>query len=274
MLRSTPCGRGGFACGSSPLAMRSVQSPKLSNASAPRLVNWLNICWPDWPDCTRRFHACSRRGKMPSDWRNRARRLLSELVAADAADVLHRRRSTGSASGSPECCSCRRIGPRSESSASSTSRWPGNSAAAAASSGAASAVKLQLLARLCRPLGAVDQAVAARPHGVVRFRQVRHDKPAAVVGDDALDVATGRSRVSAMTQTPASGPSGPVTTPPMSSGSIATSAAACSARETEADAAAMARATLNPAETSTYRLRIWPLLKGVTARCVTRSGDQ
>jgi hypothetical protein len=27
MLRSTPCGRGGFANGSSPLAMRSVQSP-------------------------------------------------------------------------------------------------------------------------------------------------------------------------------------------------------------------------------------------------------
>ena len=28
MLRSTPCGRGGLACGSSPLATRSVQSPK------------------------------------------------------------------------------------------------------------------------------------------------------------------------------------------------------------------------------------------------------
>ena len=35
MLRSTPCGRGGLACGSSPLAMRSVQSPKYLNGAPP-----------------------------------------------------------------------------------------------------------------------------------------------------------------------------------------------------------------------------------------------
>src|SRR5437879_3256454 len=38
---------------------------------------------------------------------------------------------------------------------------------------------------------------------------------------------TGRSRVSAITQTPASGPFGPVTTPPMSSLSMATACCAC-----------------------------------------------
>ena len=38
---------------------------------------------------------------------------------------------------------------------------------------------------------------------------------------------TGRSRVSAITQTPASGPPGPATTPPMSSLSMATEAACC-----------------------------------------------
>src|SRR6187455_997024 len=42
---------------------------------------------------------------------------------------------------------------------------------------------------------------------------------------------TGKSRVSAITHTPASGPFGPVTTPPMSSASIATSAAGCWAYE-------------------------------------------
>src|SRR5262245_28414473 len=41
---------------------------------------------------------------------------------------------------------------------------------------------------------------------------------------------TGRSRVSAITQTPACGPPGPPTTPPMSSGSMATEAACCCAR--------------------------------------------
>src|SRR5260221_9128382 len=38
---------------------------------------------------------------------------------------------------------------------------------------------------------------------------------------------TGRSRVSAITQTPASGPFGPVTTPPMSSLSMVTACCAC-----------------------------------------------
>ena len=33
MLRSTPCGRGGLRWGSSPLAMRSVQSPKYLNGA-------------------------------------------------------------------------------------------------------------------------------------------------------------------------------------------------------------------------------------------------
>ena len=35
-------------------------------------------------------------------------------------------------------------------------------------------------------LGAVHQAVAARPHAVIRLRQIGHDKAAAIVGDHAL----------------------------------------------------------------------------------------
>ena len=38
-------------------------------------------------------------------------------------------------------------------------------------------------------LGAVDEAIAARPHGVVGLRQIGHDEPALVVRDNALDVA-------------------------------------------------------------------------------------
>src|SRR5712664_1163748 len=36
-LRSAPCGRGGLAFGSSPLAMRSVQSPRYLNGAPPKL---------------------------------------------------------------------------------------------------------------------------------------------------------------------------------------------------------------------------------------------
>src|ERR1700694_337803 len=51
-LRSMPEGRDGLAKGSSPLAMRSVQSPKLESARAeaksPRLCTMRIPGWPDW----------------------------------------------------------------------------------------------------------------------------------------------------------------------------------------------------------------------------------
>ena len=49
-----------------------------------------------------------------------------------------------------------------------------------------------MLTGLGRCFVAVDEAVAARPHGVVRAWQIRHDEPSAIVGDDALDVANGQ----------------------------------------------------------------------------------
>src|ERR1700694_4926528 len=50
ILRSTPCGRGGLSLGSSPLAIRSVHSPKYLNGAPPKLpAIWLVICSPDWP---------------------------------------------------------------------------------------------------------------------------------------------------------------------------------------------------------------------------------
>src|SRR6478735_10837725 len=59
-LRSTPEGRCGLFFGSSPLATRSVQSPKYLYGAPP---NWpamrLVIISPDWPDWMRRIHASS-----------------------------------------------------------------------------------------------------------------------------------------------------------------------------------------------------------------------
>src|SRR5579884_2989890 len=66
-LRSTPLGRGGLSFGSSPLAIRSVHSPKYlygtpPNCPARRLV----IISPAWPDCVRRIHASSPLAKLPN----------------------------------------------------------------------------------------------------------------------------------------------------------------------------------------------------------------
>ena len=67
MLRSTPWGRGGLLCGSSPLAMRSVQSPKYLNGAPPRgPVSGFSMKFPACPDCTRRIHAASDEGNSPS----------------------------------------------------------------------------------------------------------------------------------------------------------------------------------------------------------------
>src|SRR5262249_51516774 len=57
-LRSTPCGRGGLFFGSSPLATRSVQSPKYLNGTPPNCpASRLVMFSPVWPDWTRRCHA-------------------------------------------------------------------------------------------------------------------------------------------------------------------------------------------------------------------------
>src|SRR5439155_13646760 len=68
MLRSTPCGRVGFVCGSSPFATRSVQSAKYLNGALPSA--WASgpiMNGAACPDVTRRIHAASDDGKSPSD---------------------------------------------------------------------------------------------------------------------------------------------------------------------------------------------------------------
>ena len=72
------------------------------------------------------------------------------------------------------------------------------------------------LAGLALHLRRVDQAVTAHPETVVGLRQAGDQVAALIVGDDHLGVARRQVLVSAITHTPASGPFGPVTTPPIS----------------------------------------------------------
>ena len=87
--------------------------------------------------------------------------------------------------------------------------------------------QVELLARLALDLRAVDEAVAAHPDVVVGLRQIGDDVAALVVGDDDADEAHAAGR--AFPRSPRRrlrGPSAPRTTPPMSSLSMATAAAA------------------------------------------------
>jgi hypothetical protein len=55
-----PVGRGGFAFGNSPLATRSVQSPKYLNGTPPICpASRFTIHSPVWPAATRRIQASS-----------------------------------------------------------------------------------------------------------------------------------------------------------------------------------------------------------------------
>src|SRR5207237_4551477 len=56
-LRSTPWGRGGFSAGSSPAAMRSVQSANSANAFGPNWPRVRAMLALAWPACTRWVHA-------------------------------------------------------------------------------------------------------------------------------------------------------------------------------------------------------------------------
>ena len=85
-LRSLPCGRGGAAAGSSPAAIRSVQSAYIANARCrPTCVNralipraslsGLNPPIPGGDGCRERAERCG----------DLARRLVAQLMAAGAA---------------------------------------------------------------------------------------------------------------------------------------------------------------------------------------------
>ena len=57
---------------------------------SPRPFSWPNIIAPDWPDCTRRFQASAPEANVPSAGGIVRVDAWPELMAADAAGVLHR----------------------------------------------------------------------------------------------------------------------------------------------------------------------------------------
>ena len=90
MLRSTPSGRCGLCLGSSPLATRSVHSPKYLNGTPPSCpASRFTMLSPVWPDCDAAHPRLLARLELAERGRDRARRFLPELMAADAVDVTH-----------------------------------------------------------------------------------------------------------------------------------------------------------------------------------------
>ena len=129
-LRSTPCGRGGVANGSSPFLMRSVQSAKFWMDSADRAC----ASWPD--HLLRRIVPTARGAPTPHATRQTCRAMLGSCAwtAGRAGGSRCSRcsssdRSSAAGRSPPECraLAAKLARPR-ESSASSTSKWPGSSA--------------------------------------------------------------------------------------------------------------------------------------------------
>src|SRR5687768_13140419 len=93
-LRSIPCGRLGFD-GSSPLAIRSVQSAIIFNmCSSPSAEAEETICPPACPDCNLRSHASVELLNFPSEgWNSRVPLLPSWWQARQVPDLMLRIKS-------------------------------------------------------------------------------------------------------------------------------------------------------------------------------------
>ena len=89
MLRSTPCGRGGLLFGSSPLAMRSVQSPRYLNGAPPKAAGLVGHLLAGLAGLNAPHPGLFAGLELAELRRDGARRFLADLVAANAADVLH-----------------------------------------------------------------------------------------------------------------------------------------------------------------------------------------
>jgi hypothetical protein len=132
-----------------------------------------------------------RRLKSAEHFGNRSRRLLAELMTADAPVVLHRadpvhlRQLRGDAALASELIGGGNL----------EHRVPVDRRIVMSGGGFARRDHCgngKVLSRLCRRLGAVDEAVAARPDLVIRGREIGNDEPASVVRHDALDVPDGQ----------------------------------------------------------------------------------
>ena len=92
-LRSIPRGRGG-AGGTSPFAMRSVQSANIVRARGPSPLMLPIMLPPAWPDCRRRSHASRDELNLPSEGGNsRVALLPSWWHARQVPDLMLLRKS-------------------------------------------------------------------------------------------------------------------------------------------------------------------------------------
>ena len=229
-LRSMPCGRGG-AGGTSPAAMRSVQSANIASArSVPELVERRRSSArrPGRTGCAAPTPRPTSRN-VPSAFGNLARGLGAELMTGRAAARLHDCGSTRAwllmfgemplplGPGAGELALLR------HAAAARTSSRPDSTRAAARAFGADDRRQVQRLAGRRLHLRRIDQPVAAHPDVVVRLRQVGQQVAAAIVGDDDLDELASAGRSSPRSpRRRLPGPSRSVTTPPMSSASTRT----------------------------------------------------
>ena len=120
--------------------------------------------------------------------RDGARGGLSELMAADAPGVLHRRNPLRLR----QACRDAAFAAELIGGGNLEHRVPVDGRIVAGGDrlvGGQQGRDREALAGLGGGLDAVYQTVAACPHLIARRREIRHDEPAAVVGDDALDIA-------------------------------------------------------------------------------------
>ncbi len=189
-LRSIPCGRSGRAKGSSPAAMRSVQSAKSESAflgpSRDSVSAMFAIAWPDW---TRRSHASVESLNSPSSGESR-RTPLEPSAWQDWHEFLMV---------SIQACWVLISGPMPLP----PSPVPGNSLfcrnlqhripvdtgiilGRGGGVGRGHRAEVQQMARRALLLRRIDQAIAPHPDAVICLRQVRHEIAPAIIGDHDL----------------------------------------------------------------------------------------
>ena len=185
MLRSTPCGRVGLAMRQ--LALGDAVGPvaeilERRAAEVPgelvhHLLAGLARLHAAHPRLLARLELAERR-------RDRARGQLAQLMAADAADVLHLLEPVGLRDLLGDVALAAELALRPGSSASSTSRSPDSIAPPPPRSAPRTAVRLSSLPGSPSHLRRIDQTVAAHPDLVFGLRQIGDEVAALIVGDD------------------------------------------------------------------------------------------
>ena len=190
MLRSTPCGRVGLLFGSSPLATRSVQSAKYLIGEPAELARQdVHHERARLPGLGARHPGLGVAREFTQARRERARRHLAHLMAADAAVVLHQVEPVGLLDlvGNVAVLLAELAGVRDLQ-----HRIPVDRRIGFCRLGLVlrrHRTQVQLLAGLAVDLGGIDKSVAAHPHLVFGFRKVGHDVAALIVSDHHLGVA-------------------------------------------------------------------------------------